>query len=308
VTGTDVVPVADARPGMLTPNSYEDAWKLAARIAGTSFVPEGLRGDPNAVLAAILWGGEVGIGAIQALNGIDVIKGKVSPSAELMRALVLRAGHTLNIVESSAERCVIFGKRREGGGAGEMTVTWTLDDARRAGLTGGSGWQKYPRAMLLARASSEICRGIFSDAIAGLGYAPDETAEIVGGTWEPSEESAPVQAAPTGVSDDDEVIDAELVEDDDPLSADDLAERGYEPGRIAGVVGDESLTTGQKSVAKLLDDIADDELRHQAWRAYGDAFGPIATLPQRQLAKAMRFATDEARTASDELQRRAAEA
>lgn len=299
---TDIVPAADARPAMLTPNSYEDAWKLAARIAGTSFVPEGLRDDPNAVLAAILWGGEVGIGAIQALNGIDVIKGKVSPSAELMRALVLRAGHTLHIEESSSERCTIFGKRRDG--TAEMRVTWTLDDAKRAGLLGGSGWTKYPRAMLLARSSSEICRGIFSDAIAGLGYAPDETAEIIGGTWEPTEDTEPVQVAATVgvpevlVDSDDDVVDAEIVEDEpDP-----------EPDPEPETTGAIELTAAQASIAKLLDDIADDELRSLAWRSFVDTFGPITDLPQKQFAKAMRFATDEARTASDELNARASEA
>jgi hypothetical protein len=64
-------------------------------------------------------------------------------------------------------------------------VDWDLARAKNAGLGTGDNWKKYPRAMLLARATSELCRLKFADIVGGLSYTPDEL-----------EEFEPVQVAP----------------------------------------------------------------------------------------------------------------
>ena len=89
----------------------EDYWRLAQRIATTEFVPAKLRNRPEAVLAALLSGAERGLGPMESLRSIDVIEGKPSLSAEAMRALVLAAGHDIEIVESTATRCTVIGRR-----------------------------------------------------------------------------------------------------------------------------------------------------------------------------------------------------
>lgn len=144
-----------------------DVFELAERIANTEFVPRGLRGKPPAVVAAILYGREVGLPPMTALTSTHVIEGTPSISAEAMRALVFAAGHEISVRESSTARCRLAGRRR---GSDEWTtVTWTIDDARRAGLLKrGSGWEKYPRAMLKARATAELCRDVFPDVIHGF--------------------------------------------------------------------------------------------------------------------------------------------
>ena len=77
----------------------------------------------------------------------------------------------------------LFGKRSDTGA--HAKVTWTLADAQRAKLTGNPAWGKYPRSMLLARATSELCRMLFADVIGGL-YTEEETAAIEGVAWEPA--------------------------------------------------------------------------------------------------------------------------
>ena len=47
-------------------------------------------------------------------------------------------------------------------------MTWTIGDAQQAKLTGNPSWGKYPRSMLLARATSELCRMLFADVIGGV--------------------------------------------------------------------------------------------------------------------------------------------
>ena len=101
--------VAVARP--LTP--AEVNWKTAQKIANTPFVPSAFRGKPEAVFAAILYGEELGIGPMQSLNSIHVIEGKPGMSPELMRGLVARAGHRIDVKEASAERVTLWGKRAD---------------------------------------------------------------------------------------------------------------------------------------------------------------------------------------------------
>lgn len=97
-----------------------------------------------------------------------------------------------------------------------MRLSWTLEDARRAGLLDrGENWQKYPRAMLRARLISEGVRTIFPGVAIGL-YTPEEVVEFTpaesdltpyreDGERAVTVEASPVQEAPfpTGQSEED---------------------------------------------------------------------------------------------------------
>jgi len=163
----------------------DDYWLLAQRIAGTEFVPKSLRNRPEAVLAALLSGAERGLGAMESLRSVHVIEGVPSLSAEAMRALVFAAGHDIQILETTAVKATVVG-RRAGADTTSPPFTWTMDKARRARLSQRDNWTKYPEAMLLARASADLCRAWFPDVVAGLGItevAVDETeSEVVPAT------------------------------------------------------------------------------------------------------------------------------
>lgn len=207
------------------PDVLNTAHKLATQIANTDFVPKAFRGKPEAVMAALLTGREIGLGPMTALQRIHVIEGKAGLDAQGMRAQVLAAGHDLWIIESTPDRCTVGGRRR--GSDHEQQVTWTIQEARAAGLAGKGNWKGYPRQMLQARATAEMCRLIAPDAIGGLAYsaeelederpttitrqrrtepAPTEIADVVRITTTPQ---AVAPAAPAW--DDSDVVDAELV-------------------------------------------------------------------------------------------------
>jgi hypothetical protein len=175
----------------------EDARQLAPiaeSLSRTSFVPKAFFGKPAEVTAAILAGQEVGLPAMAALRSIDVIEGKPGMSAIALRALIQSHGHDIWVVESTATRAIVKGRRK--GAAHEETSTWTIDRARQLELTGKSNWKKQPTAMLLARATSECARLIAADVILGMPYSSEELLDGVEATDEPTELTAAVEDKP----------------------------------------------------------------------------------------------------------------
>jgi hypothetical protein len=175
MSGEEIVPFQPPKPTGSTLDLAPEAWKLASRVADTEFVPKALRGKPEAVLACILAGYEAGLSPMTSLRSIHVVDGRPAMSAELMRAVIQRAGHDIWVEETNTTRAIVSGQRS--GSARILKVTWTEDDARRAGLTGKDNWKKYPRAMLVARATTELARMLFPDVLAGISHSIEELAD-----------------------------------------------------------------------------------------------------------------------------------
>jgi|688.fasta_scaffold51599_6 hypothetical protein len=150
-------------------------------LAASSLVPDHLRGKPENVYLILLLGDSLGLHPAQALTSIAVIKGKPTMSAELMRAVVMNAGHRFRIDESTPTAARVTVARKEWP-QDESQFAFTVEDAKRAGL-GGDSYQKYPTAMLLARVTTMACRAMFADVIAGISYTPEEmeqtTVEVI---------------------------------------------------------------------------------------------------------------------------------
>lgn len=149
---------------------------LANQIANTDFVPAEFRNKPEAIAACILFGSELGLGPMVSLSKIDIVKGRPAPRAEIARALALAAGHDLWVDETTNTRVKVSGKRR--GSNHVMTVTWTMDDAKKAGIAGNPTYAKYPRQMLLARASAELVRQVCPEVLGGITVFAEEAADI----------------------------------------------------------------------------------------------------------------------------------
>lgn len=157
--------------------SAQAAYGVAERLVQSSFVPASFKGKAVEAAAAILAGLEVGLQPMAALRSFDVIQGQAAPRAITLRAIVQSFGHQIELVESTATRCRMRGKRRDSDTW--QSVTWTMDRAKDLQLTGKDNWKKQPQAMLVARATSEICRLIAADAILGIGYTAEEIVDGV---------------------------------------------------------------------------------------------------------------------------------
>jgi hypothetical protein len=154
--------------------------KLARTIDQTEMVPSAFRGRYDAITAAFMRGYELGLGPMQALDSFNVIQGKVGLSAEAMRALILNAGHIFILTEELGVATVTARRKDWPESIPSAVYSYTMDDADTAQLLRlpqsgkPGGWQKNPRAMLAARATSGAARAWFADVLAGMSYTPEE--------------------------------------------------------------------------------------------------------------------------------------
>ena len=107
-----------------------------------------------------------------ALERYHFFEGKPSMKADTMLAEFLDNEGRVEWIRLDAEAAVAKFSHPRGG---EVTIDWTLEMAKQAGLLDkkGSVFLKYPRAMLRSRCISEGIRTVFPNAIIGI-YTPEE--------------------------------------------------------------------------------------------------------------------------------------
>lgn len=128
--------------------------------------------------AAVLVGREIGIREMESINSIFLVNGSVSMYGKLMTALIFRAGHIISVRwDAKAQTATVICQRwhRPSGQLVEVgQVSFSAEDAERAGIDDKDTYKKYPRAMIQWRAVTEAARLYYSDCIAGIGYVPEE--------------------------------------------------------------------------------------------------------------------------------------
>lgn len=163
-----------------------DVLRLADMLAKSSMVPADYQGKPENVVVAVLWGREVGLGPLQALQNVAVINGRPSLWGDAALALVqvhpaCEAIHEGVDGEGDARHgwCEVTRKGRS-----PERRTFSVADAKRAklwGKTSRSGnptpWVTYPDRMLQMRARGFALRDVFPDALRGV-ITAEEAADI----------------------------------------------------------------------------------------------------------------------------------
>lgn len=150
-----------------------DRLQHAQAVAQSSLIPDSYRNQAANVLWAMDLADALGIPFPQVMQTMAVMRGRMTMSADLMAAVVRRAGHKLRIREQGMS--VTAALIRQDDPDYEFTATWDEAKARQAGLWGQRGpWSLYPAQMLRSRAITEVCRQGASDALAGTAYTPEE--------------------------------------------------------------------------------------------------------------------------------------
>lgn len=150
-----------------------DRLQHAQAVAQSTLIPDGYRNQPANVLWAMDLADALGVPFPQVMQTMAVMRGRMTMSADLMAAVVRRAGHKLRVREQGMS--VTAALVRQDDPDYEFTATWDEAKARQAGLWGQRGpWTQYPTQMLRSRAITEVCRQGASDALAGTVYTVEE--------------------------------------------------------------------------------------------------------------------------------------
>jgi hypothetical protein len=160
----------------LLPRSLKEALQLADLIHRSKLAPKGFD-TPESCLVGILYGMEVGLSPIAALQRMAIIDGRPTIWGDAALALVQASGLLISIREEIQEDatqpninrltaiCTVTRNSR----SEPVTKTFSVEDAKRAGLWQKPGpWTDYPKRMLAMRARAFALRDVFPDVLAGL--------------------------------------------------------------------------------------------------------------------------------------------
>ena len=178
--------------------------EYAATLASAGqLIPKGLfdnatgKPSPGKILLVMETGSMLGLHPMAALQSINVVEGRATLAAQLMSALIRKAGHRLEIrktgsITTGDYAVTVVGTRADTGDV--FQETWDIPRAMRAGLVDSyqrnaqgvwevrarsekgnkpKPWEAYAEAMPKWRAVSDVAREGFSDITLGL-YSYEE--------------------------------------------------------------------------------------------------------------------------------------
>jgi hypothetical protein len=280
------------RPELPSAADMSAAMLYAERLANSGLLKPQYRKQPANVLWAIEYGRMIGLSPMAAITGVHVIEGTPSASAALMSALVRRAGHKLRVRgDATSATCRII---RSDDPDFVFEATFTIEEARAAGLAKKAVWQSYPASMLKARAISQCCRDACEEVLFGLHYVPEELGAEV------DEEGIPVgevhhveQSAPAERSRPAQPVEDEWTEPHHasyPVEIDDVEVVGEEPEPMA--------SDAQK---KMLHSLITKKLGPQS---DADRHGRMSAFTKRTITSASQLTKTEASQIIDALTKR----
>ena len=169
---------------LFSPTLYDHYKKVAEMLSKSAIIPTAYRNKPDDVFVAIAMGYQLGFSVEQALQDIAVINGRPCLWGDGLLALALNHQDCIDIREHGlidngtiiGYECTVLRRGHE-----PHTATFTLKDAKTAGLLGKAGaWTTYPTRMLQMRARAFAVRNKFADALRGLKVAEEEMDYIEG--------------------------------------------------------------------------------------------------------------------------------
>lgn len=151
---------------------FQDMTLMADSIAKSGLF--GMK-NVNEVLALMLVAQAEGLHPATAARDYHIIQGRPALKADAMLARFQQAGGKVDWTDYTDQ--VVTGIFTHPNG-GTLKLSWSIEQATKAGLNKpGSGWSKYPRAMLRARVVSEGIRSVYPGCVIGT-YTPEEVADF----------------------------------------------------------------------------------------------------------------------------------
>ena len=148
---------------------YAEVQSMAAAMAKSGLF--GMK-TPDQALALMLVAQAEGQHPATIAQDYDIIQGRAARKTHSVLARFQAAGGKIDWQGLSDTEAVAIFSHPQGG---SLRMVWTIDQARKAGLTGKDNWKNYPRAMLRARCIAEGVRAVYPAAIGGLLVSEEAT-------------------------------------------------------------------------------------------------------------------------------------
>jgi hypothetical protein len=216
----------------------------------------------EAAFVSVLAGQELGIPPFAAITGIHVIQGKPVLGAGILAGLVKASPkYDYRVTKHDDNECVIA-FFESGDHVGDSS--FSMSDAKRAGLTKNPTWGNYPRNMLFARAMSNGVAWFCADLTAGRVYVEGEIEE----------------PPPPPVREFVATVEAESVPEAVERGAEDteLHERESFPGGLPDVQNAKAERKRRSPIEKR--DADDAKAQREADELFGEAHAAVASIPQ----------------------------
>jgi len=142
--------------------TFADLVSMGDQLAKTGFLPEYVR-TGSQFAALVMTGRELGMSPMRAIRSLQMVKGKVVEDAASQLARFKLAGGRASFLSLDETQAVLKVTHPNGD---EHTETGTVDDARKAGLSGGM-MAKFPKAMLRSRCITAALKSVGWDGAVG---------------------------------------------------------------------------------------------------------------------------------------------
>lgn len=179
------VPIVNGR---LCPTQFDQQWRVANWMFNEGIYPKSFApASVGKIMAAIAAGQAVGFDPFQSLKAIALINGSPSLWGDALPALVLAQGKMSKLQEETftglgedglptddtVAVCTVYRV-----GMQPLTRTFSVAEAKVAGLYSKAIWKNYPKRMLQMRARGFAFRDAFADVLGGLSVA-EEMQDII---------------------------------------------------------------------------------------------------------------------------------
>lgn len=151
--------------------SYSEVKDMATAISKSGLF--GIK-TPEQAIALMLIAQAEGLHPAIAARDYHIIQGRPALKADAMLARFQSGGGRIEwLTYTDTEVSAKFSHPS----GGSITISWSIESATRAGLTGKEVWRQYPRQMLRARVISEGIRTVAPGYVAGM-YTPEEVQDF----------------------------------------------------------------------------------------------------------------------------------
>lgn len=165
----------------LEPRGPAQAWQIAQTLYASRLF--GAFPNAEAIMAIVMTGREMGLGAVTSLRSFHLIEGKACPHSHLLIGLVMKSPlcEYFTMIQSD-DKSATYETRRKGHQE-PVRLTYTFEQAHAAGLDRPtksgkpSNWHSRPDEMIRKTCGVQLARAVYPDVTMGLYSAEEMGAE-----------------------------------------------------------------------------------------------------------------------------------